>query len=230
MLYTAQTVRDNVRSRDGRRVFYLAQGDTLTPEARDVLTAERIELLPAAKAKPERYGLLSGGYIGEKPEHMTHLTAEELVPKTHSRIRFRGALDTLEAVLLLCQAQLEPVRAQLGELLALARKIMRCDVLGEPLGEPLLCGMTPQQLRERSHRPQEYYGTAHFMPEASHGSQVLLLNLARCVCRSAELAAAEAFSDREGLPTRTDLLTALNRMSSMLYILMLMSKRSTGKE
>ena len=43
----------------------------------------------------------------------------------------------------------------------------------------------------------------------------------------AELAAVEAFSDREGNPTRPDILQALNRMSSMLYILMIRRKKET---
>ena len=50
------------------------------------------------------------------------------------------------------------------------------------------------------------------------------LNRARCAAREAELAAAEAFSDRDGRPTRPDILRAMNRMSSMLYILMIRHK------
>ena len=50
------------------------------------------------------------------------------------------------------------------------------------------------------------------------------LNRARCAAREAELTAVEAFSDREGNPTRPDILRALNRMSSMLYILMIQQK------
>ncbi len=37
-------------------------------------------------------------------------------------------------------------------------------------------------------------------------------------------AAVHAFSDRDGNPTRPDLLRSLNRMSSMLYILMIQLK------
>ena len=104
MLYSKEAVRDNIRNRDGKRVFYLGKGDQLTSDARDYLTRERIEILPASEAKPERYRLLNGGYMESKPEHMTHLNAEVLVEKTHPRIRFRGAGDTLEAELLLCCA------------------------------------------------------------------------------------------------------------------------------
>ena len=35
MLYTEEAVRANIRNREGKRVFYLGKGDTLTPGARD---------------------------------------------------------------------------------------------------------------------------------------------------------------------------------------------------
>ena len=47
MLYTEEAVRSNIRNREGKRVFYLGKGDTLTSEARDYLKRERIEILPA---------------------------------------------------------------------------------------------------------------------------------------------------------------------------------------
>lgn len=224
MLYTKQTVRDNIRNRDGKRVLYLGKDDRLTSEAKDFLSAERIQVLSAQEARPQQYRLLSGGFCAEKPEHMTHLNAEFLVPKTHPRIAFRGAVDTLEAELMLCQLKLPKHAAALGEILALARKMIRCDVLGEPVGEFTLCGLDAQQQRQHSHFPQKYYGQPHFMPEMTDGEAVLLLNHLRCTVRRTELAAAAAFSDRDGLPTRVDILQAFNRMSSMLYILMIREK------
>jgi ethanolamine utilization cobalamin adenosyltransferase len=62
------------------------------------------------------------------------------------------------------------------------------------------------------------------MPEASDGEALARVNRARCAAREAELRAVDAFSDREGNPTRPDLLRALNRLSSMLYILMIQLK------
>ena len=64
----------------------------------------------------------------------------------------------------------------------------------------------------------------YFLFWAEDGAALLQLNLARCMAREAELAAAEAFADREGNPTRPDILRAMNRMSSMLYILMIQRK------
>ena len=224
MLYTESSVRDNIRNREGKRVFYLAGGDTLTPGARDWLRREKIEILCPEEAKPERFRLLSGGYSEEKPEHMTHLNREVLVPKTHPRIAFRGAMDTLEAELILAQLSAPKSAGKLEEILSLARKIIRCDVLEEPLEVTVLCGLTEQEMRHRSHFPQEYYGTAHFMPSASDGEAMARLNRARCASREAELKACECFSDRDGRPTCPDILQALNRMSSMLYLLMLEEK------
>lgn len=225
MVYTLESARANIRNRDGKRVFYLGKGDRLTSEARDFLARERIEILPAEQAKPEHYRLLNGGQLAEKPEHMTHLHSNVLVPKTHPRIAFRGAMDTLEGELLLAQIMLcKPYDKQLGEILDFARELIRCDVLDEPVSEGKLCGLTEQELRQRSHFPQEFYGQPHFMPSARDGEPLLRVNRARCAARAAELKAVEAFSDREGNPTRPDILKALNRLSSMLYIIMIQLK------
>ena len=221
MLWDEQAVRANIRNRDGKRVYYLGKGDQLTSTARDFLRRERIEILPGSQARPERYRLLSGGYAEEKPEHMTHLNGEVLVPKTHPRIRFRGKMDTLEAELILCQRIPGAPEGALGEILDLSRKILRCDVLEEPLRQDTLCGLTQAEQRERSHMPQDYYGQPHFMPQASDGSVIAGLNRARCFAREAELTAVEAFSDRDGNLIREDIPKALNRMSSMLYLLMI---------
>ena len=226
MLFNQENVRDNVRNREGRRVFYLARGDQLTSGARDFLSRERIEILPAEQAKPESYRLLSGASMAEKPEHMTHLDAQILVPKNHPRILFRGKMDTLEAELIFCQLAAARLISPVGEILALARRLIRCDVLGEPVPETKLWGLSEEEQRQRSHFPQKYYGQPHFMPGVEDGEVIAQLNRARCLAREAELVAVTAFSDREGNPTRVDILRCLNRISSMLYLLMIQEKRS----
>ena len=205
-------------------MFYLSKKDQLTSSARDFLSRERIAILPAEQAKPARYRLLRGGYLEEKPEHLTHLNGEFLVPKTHPRILFRGKLDTLEAELILCQQAAAHLAAPVGEILVLARMLIRCDVLEEPVPAEKLCGLTEAEIRKHSHVPQDYYGQPHFMPGVEDGEVIARLNRARCAAREAELAAVTAFSDREGNPTRPDILRSLNRMSSMLYLLMIQEK------
>lgn len=226
MLYTRQAVQNNIRNREGKRVFYLGKGDQLTSDARDYLSRERIPILPAEQAKKERYTLLNGGFMEGKPEHMTHLNAEILVPKTHPRIAFRGAMDSLEAQLLWCQLQCPGLQKELGELLQFARKILSWEVLEEKVPDMTLLGLSQEELRKRSHLPQNYYGVAHFMPEAADGPVILALNLTRCQARQTELAAVRAFTGPDGRAEREDLLQGLNRLSSGLYILMLQEKAS----
>lgn len=218
MLFSQEAARANIRNRDGKRVFYLAKGDQLTSDARDYLTRERIEILPAETARPERYKLLNGGYIEEKPEHMTHLHGDVLVEKTHPRIAFRGAVDTLEAELLLCQLEIPHLQKALGEVLQMVRNLLRCEVMEEPVRETSLGGLDANALRTHSHRPQDFYGQPHFMPSVSDGQAVLRLNKLRTLMRHVELKAVAALQDR------TDILQACNRMSSYLYILIIQEK------
>ena len=224
MLYSKEQVKANIRNREGKRVFYLAKEDLLTNEARDWLSSQRIEILPAEQAKNKAYRMLSGGIATEKPEHMTHLNGEVLVPKNHPRIKFRGAVDNLEAAILLCQQAVPEWQKELQEILDLARRLIRCDVLEEPVGDFALCGFTEQEQRKRSHFPQDHYGVPHFMPDSSDSQAVLELNRVRGLVRSTEIAAMDAFSDRDGNPTRPDIIQALNRISSMVYILMIREK------
>ena len=224
-VFTAQAVRANVRVRDGKRVFYLAEGDVLTPSARDWLKADGVEIVPASLAKPKFYRTPEGRRLKEKPEHMTHLKPDVLVPKEHPRIVFRGLLDALQAEILLCGSRAEgQLKTDLSEILNLAREIMRCDVLDEPLPFKPICGLTAEELRARSHFPQKYYDQPHFMPDFEDSLLLLHLNRLRTMVRQTELAACRAFSQR------TDLIQALNRMSSLVWILMIKLRKERGHE
>lgn len=229
-VFTQSAVRDNIRVRDGKRVFYLADGDHLTPSARQWLNVEGIEILPAHTAKVKEFRTLDGGTYCIKPEHMTHLRADVLVRKDHPRIRFRGMVDHLEAELLLAiKAANEngslKVSADLGEILSAVRMMIRCDVLEEPICIDSLLGLTMKQLREHSHFPQKYYDQPHFMPSQEDSAFLLTLNRVRTTIRQTELAAYDAFHDREGIVTREDILRLLNRLSSAVWILMIQEKR-----
>lgn len=224
MLYNRQSVQDNIRNRDKQRVFYLGKGDQLTSDARDWLSAQRIPILPASSAKPERYRLQSGGYMEEKPEHMTHLNGDILVSKTHPRIAFRGAIDCLQAQLLLCISKAAIHKEDLKQALECTRQILSHEVLDEPMEQVKLGGLTDQQLRQRSHRPQEFYGQPHFMPTGEESELLLLVNQARTLARQAELRAVAAFYKEDTL-RRQDIIQNLNRLSSFLYLIMIQLKK-----
>ena len=148
MLYDRIAVQENIRNKDGKRVFYLGKGHQLTSDARDWLSRERIPVLPGEAAKPDGYRLLNGAKLSEKPEHMTHLNAEFLVEKAHPRIAFRGGMDSLEAALLLAAAESDGmIRTQLTEALAYARYLLGQEVLEQPIVCKALGGMDEKQLR-----------------------------------------------------------------------------------
>lgn len=227
MLYTLEDVRAGLRMLDGKRVFYLGANDRLTPAAQDWLRQEKIRVADPREAKTT-FTTLFGGEFAQKPEEMTHLTGNILVPKDHPRIVYRGMVDALEAEILTAQIAVRGHRelnAALEEMLGFVRELMRSDVTGEPLGELKLCQMDEGELRERSHFPQKYYGQPHFIPAAADGAAMAALNRLRTLVRQTEIACFRAYSDRDGRLTRLDLLTALNRLSSLCWILMLRLKK-----
>lgn len=228
-LFTEEAARAGIRVKDGRRVFYLATGDRLTPAAREWLRQQHVEVLPAAQAAVAEYRTPGGAVLSKKPEDMTHLTGNILVPKDHPRIRFRGAIDSLEAALLLAirHARSEgetETEKHLEEALLLTRGLIPADVLGEPAKFSSLGGLTPEELRQHSHFPQKYYDQPHFMPAGTESFSLLSVNMARTAARHAELMACDAFRTRDGAAEREDILTALNRLSSFLWILMIRLK------
>lgn len=221
MLYTQEAVQQSLRTQNGKRVFWLAEGDRLTPAAQDWLRQEKIEITRRSAGFED----LLGGKYDKKPEEMTHLTGNTLVPKTHPRIAFRGKLDSLQAQVLLCGLHAEGnLQDSLEQMLTYLRKLLRCEVLEEPLKEERFLGLSQEDLREHSHYPQKYYGQGHFQPDFSHGEMILELNFLRTQIRKAELSCCRAFSDPEGRITRPDLVQGLNRLSSACYILMIRCK------
>mgnify|MGYP000330788673 CR=1 FL=1 len=63
----------------------------------------------------------------------------------------------------------------------------------------------------------------HLVPEASHGRDAALLNLLRTKVRETETVAAQVFITRSFEVLRPDILQALNRLSSTVYVMMILS-------
>lgn len=177
------------------------------------------------KTKDYKYTTIFGAKLEEKPEHMTHLTGNLLVFKDHQRIVFRGKIDSLESKILetqiLCQKNEMPkLVADLQEILDFVRNILRCEVIGERLEGFKLQGLDEAQLREHSHHPSKYFGINHFLPDYTMGEVVIALNNLRSLTRETELAAYKAFKGEYGDVEREDLIRALNRLSSLFWIMM----------
>ena len=159
-----------------------------------------------------------------KPEHMTHLHQGALVTKTHPVIAYRGQLDLFQCELVEAQVYFEQVGEEglilkLDEITAFARALMVNEVKDSPFQWETLIGLTPEELRERSHYPKKYFGIEHTPLSYTHGLVVAKLQHLRAKSREVELYANRAFTNDCGECTRTDLIQALNRLSSAFYIL-----------
>ena len=68
-------------------------------------------------------------------------------------------------------------------------------------------------------------GQPHFLPAPDDPPILLRLNRLRTAVRQTELLACHAFSRPDGTLARPDLVKALNRLSSLCWILMIRVKR-----
>jgi ethanolamine utilization cobalamin adenosyltransferase len=154
-----------------------------------------------------------------KPEYMTHLSVNRLVPKTHGRIAFRGAVDSLEAEVIQAQvlaAELgeKSCREGLGEILKYLRDIMTAEVKEIPLAPPDLFGLSADELHHQSHDVKGTFGIDHPVPDYTMGALAARLNCLRTKVREAELLAVRVFGAGN---EREDLVLAMNRLSSGVY-------------
>lgn len=231
--------------------YYVPEGKILTPAAREYLQQRKIKIAkgeppeaapaepaateapapaaaPAAATPTAKYrDHETGAFYMEKPEHMTQLFGNELVTKNHPRILFRGKLDSLQAMVVLDQALIaadgnQKLADDLGSILDNLREMMRCDVLDETYCRQTIIGLTHQELRERSHNPQKFFGIKQMLlPDYTMGRDYALLNQLRAAIRETEVAAATAFLTGSKC-TRPDIMEELNRLSSALHIMMCM--------
>lgn len=218
----------------GTKEYRVEEGTFITPMAREYLRDRGITLTvvprgsskvmpqtPMGEGREKYRSALTGEPMAEKPEEMTHLRGNLLVPKTHPRILLRGRLDSLEAKILELQllAWEEGCRQlteDLGELLDFVRELLAAEVKDTPFTGKKLLGMDSDRLRYVSHHVREEIGIDHPVPDYRMGRLAVALNSLRTQVRETELAAVTAFSTPG---ERVDLIQALNRLSSCVYIL-----------
>lgn len=222
----------DLRSRclpEGTQRFEAEAGVFITESARAYLEKRNIELvlLPAQSRETAGHTYVdaaTGLPMSSKPEDMTHLRGNLLVPKTNLRIALRGKLDSLESEVLEAQAMAHcqgdtELRNNLGDVLEHLRYVLGAEVKEQLLEERPLFGLCQGELHRISHNVQSEFGMAtHPVPTWEMGALALRLNSIRAQVRETELAAVAAFS-AEGEKPRPDLVRELNRLSSAVYIL-----------
>lgn len=218
------------------RVKYVDEAGRMFLESADGKTSirttgepERIQVHPLTSSEQWRHAncQVCGQEVKHKPDSLTHLNVHTLVPKNDPRIKLRGKLDTAIAYAVWAQAELSPREQKsvmaiwLADLRSTLGNILRAEVTDELLGPIRMGELDEEAIHRLSHDPMRYFGHDHILPEAAQGSTIARLNMLRAHIREAELAAAEVYIDRYFNVLRPDLMQALNRLSSAVYVLML---------
>ena len=216
------------RARHAMEEIHVAPGTFVTPLAREYMRDHGIRLVedayqPMSHAVQTGHGFIdcaTGEQLAQKGEYMTHLHRRMLVPKNHPRIVLRGMLDSLQAEILLMQADAGSARLQsdLGEILEAVRQVLGAEVKDTPLPETTLLGMDQEALHRMSHEVKETFGFDHPVPSAGMDLRALRLNRLRTEIRAAERSAVTAFPPGTA-QERADIIRQLNRLSSAVYLL-----------
>lgn len=227
------------------KTYCVEEGKILSPAAREYLQQRKIavteaKMRTAGNVARERHGRdndrkkngmiryedhATGKGYESKPEYMTQLRGNKLVAKDHPRIAFRGAVDNLQAEIILTQTLVghtctPALIEDLDDVLYVTRQIVRSEVMDEPMGPYTLLKMDAAGLREHSHHPEKYYQIKQMLlPDYSMGETYARLNLIRTKVRQTEVLGTRAFHDN-GTYAHTDILEALNRLSSAMHIMM----------
>lgn len=222
--YIKKLINEGVVKENG--TIQTKENQLFTPSAIEFLHDKNIKVVHSNNTPVNKeYNTVFGGVLTNKPEHMTHLKGNILVFKDHPVIKYRGALDYLESRIILAQIVAEKegyntLVSDLEEIITLVRTLIRIQITGEKLEDFKLIGLTAEEMREHSHHSTKYYGVSHFLPSYKHGEIVAHLNMLRTLSRKTELVAYDAFKDSNKNTDRDDIIQALNRLSSVFWIMM----------
>lgn len=209
----------------------LASGERLTPSASEYASGLRITISRCGEGGAGSPSSVApgGSSSGSGPAQsaascaMTWLDEKTQVPKTHSRIVLRGKLDSLLATVVLVRTQFDPkdrlpalLKECLGDVNAWIMQILAAEVSGGEVEIKNMGGMDMETLYAVSREPTRYLGMDHCMADASLGGNVAMVNWLRAKARETEIEALRC------LPGESGICRALNRLSSALYVLMLL--------
>ncbi len=195
----------------------------------DESIAKKVHPLTTSDQKGEElHCSLCNNKIENKSDVLTWLDSNNLVPKNHPRILFRGKLDNMISYCVLVQNEFQNysgpdiIKKYLSDLRSYMGSILRAEVKNEKTNNLFMGEFDADAIHKMSHNPLKYLGYDHIVPELSHGRWIAFLNYLRAIVREAEVNAANLYIDPALRVTRPDILNSLNRLSSALYVLMIM--------
>lgn len=193
---------------------------------------EKLSIEKSDSINKNQYKTNFGIIIEEKPEYMTVIYDNVVVFKDDKRVIFRGKMDSLEEAVLKAQIHyakenLLNLLNDLEEILEFIRKIKISETLKEPLPKVYFQGMDEREIREKANNASKYFEIEDEILSYTMGENVIILNDLRVITRETEISAYEAFKEKYGGIEREDIITALNRLSSLFNIMIF--KYRTGK-
>ena len=235
----------------------IEEKDILTPSAREFLNKKRISYdrnrekkeekeekleiqkkddkkLAMEEAKPKRQyrDYVTGAIYDKKPEFMTQIFGDNLVVKNHKRIILRGKFDTLQAETIKFWKKYEKnkkLEADFAQAYRFIRDFFISEMVDSEFKERDVLGYDIDTLKEITHNTHKYYKTGHlFEINVEYDEKVIDINCLRALSRECEIAAVDAFY-HEGKTERLDILKALNRLSSIFYLMMLKANNGDYK-
>lgn len=199
-------------------------GPAQGPSGREWDTASRFPVQP----REEIHATCSqcGEAVQRKADGLTQLSAWHFVAKNHPRIKFRGKVDSLHALVLMTQhqsAQAEQawLTDALGSLAAYCREITSAEYNERNIADLTLAEADAEQIHAVTHDPRATLGIDHLTineldPQLQHW-----LNMCRTSSRELELIAIDTFGNSPHSSPGASICHALNRLSSAFYYLQL---------
>lgn len=214
-------LRDRVKREGQLDTISIDSGTLITPAAAQYAREQGIKIIYGDQNKGISREQLKGQ---KKPEHYTHLDHKNLVPKTHPRIKLRGMLDLLQALIIKAQVTVKmegmpKLVGDLEQLLAYTRQLLRNEMTGDEVPDLKLFGLSEDEIHEYSHHPFKKIGVNHIVPSHHMGQIIAELNYLRTVVRQVEIAACDVYVNNDGTVEREDIIKALNRLSSAVYVM-----------
>lgn len=208
------------------RLFVEKPEEANTQSANDNVQLKHVHGLTSQDQRVMSSCQLCQQEVVKKPDTMTHLNAYTLVSKSDPRLGFRAKLDSTISMAVWLQGEVSDyAQSWLTDIRSVLGNIMRADAMDETLPHFAIGGLDEKSIHQLSHFPLKYLEHDHIVPAFEHGKNVCLLNLLRTSIRETEIVAASIFIDRDLVVKRPDIMKGLNRLSSAVYVLMIMCLR-----
>ncbi len=204
----------------------LAKGERLTPSATEYANELRITVQDSnvsGGACDVSEGAACSATGCNPAQELTYLEQGVQVPKNHPAVTMRGKLDTMLSQIVLVQTQFDPkdrrpafLKQCLQDLHAWVMLTLQGEVTGQSVCPAGMGGMDVPTLYTISREPKKYLGIDHLVAQGDMGGNVALLNWLRASVREVEVVAVSCSRNM-------DVLCSLNRLSSAIYVLMLLT-------